>query len=221
MSDSDASTGKGTRAQRILDVIIVLATAPAWVPVLLLSAGVALVTQGRPVLFRQARVGAGGEAFELLKLRTMINDADQYLDVGGQPTRQRVTPFGARLRRSGLDELPQLLNVLRGDMSLVGPRPVLPLWLDRIPGGANHARFRVRPGITGLAQIDGRNTVLWSRRLELDGEFATSPTVFAYVKILLATPAALLRPTVSSDRNSSEVDDLTPGIENDPHQGHP
>lgn len=197
-----------TAVLRVMDLALVGITSPVWVPALVASSAAALIFEGPPVLFRQDRVGRGGEVFQVLKIRTMIKDADRYLDEHGRPTRPRITPIGSVLRRTGLDELPQLLNVLRGDMSLVGPRPVLVTWTDRIPGGLGHARFLVRPGLTGPAQIEGRNAVLWSRRLELDERFARQPTPLSYLRALVATPGALIRPTVSNDRNPGIVDDL-------------
>jgi lipopolysaccharide/colanic/teichoic acid biosynthesis glycosyltransferase len=138
----------------------------------------------------------------------MIRDADAYLDAEGRPTRDRVTRVGRVLRRIGVDELPQLLNVLRGDMSLVGPRPVLPEKVERIPGGTAHPRFSVPPGLTGPAQVAGRNQVLWSRRLELETRYVERRGVVPNLRWILATPWALTRPTVAKDRNPEDVDDL-------------
>lgn len=197
-----------TPTLRALDLALVLVTTPIWGPVMVATAAACLVGQGRPALFIQERAGLDGRPFRAYKFRTMIRNADTYLDSTGQPTAQRVTPIGAVLRRTGLDELPQLINVLRGDMSLVGPRPVLPEWLTMIPGGSAHPRFRVRPGISGPAQIAGRNTVLWSRRLDFDTLWAEHPSPYHYIRILARTPFALLRPTVSGDRNQNEVNDL-------------
>ncbi|WP_302849031.1 sugar transferase [Serinicoccus kebangsaanensis] len=196
------------RSLRILDLAVVGLTAPGWGPLLAGCALLCRVAQGAPVIFTQERAGLHAEPFTAYKFRTMINDADSYLDDSGAPTRQRVTPTGALLRRTGLDELPQIANVIRGDMSLVGPRPVLPSWVDRFPEGASHPRFRTRPGLTGLAQIAGRNTVLWSERLALDTRWSDTASVRLYLSTLLRTPLALLRPTVSADRNAHAVDDL-------------
>lgn len=195
-------------ALRILDLILVGGTAVLWAPFAALTALACKAFQGSPVLFTQTRAGIEGHPFKLYKFRTMIDHADNFLDESGQPTQNRITPFGEFLRRSSVDELPQLINILKGDMSLVGPRPVLPNWVERFPQKSAHARFRVPPGLTGMAQIQGRNTLPWSRRLELDAAWAQSPTIMRYLTILFATPLALLKPTVSYDRNADAVDDL-------------
>lgn len=193
---------------RTLDLVLLAVSAPIYLPVLILSALLCLLTQGPPIFFVQTRVGRGGASFRILKFRTMIRDADSYLDGSGNATRQRVTYAGRFLRRSGLDELPQLINVWRGDMSLVGPRPVLPEWINKIPHGSNHPRFSLRPGLTGPAQVAGRNTVMWSERLRLDEDYCERPKVGSYFRVLSQTPMALMRPTVAGDRNPHQVDDL-------------
>ncbi len=141
-------------------------------PLLLLAAPVMAVLAvlirlrlGRPVLFRQARPGLRGEPFILHKFRTMT----ERRDAAGQrlPDDQRLTPFGRRLRRTSLDELPTLFNVLRGEMSLVGPRPLLVQYLERY-SPEQRRRHDVRPGVTGWAQVNGRNALDWDRRLALD-----------------------------------------------------
>ncbi len=210
MSSPPSPGVRARQARRALDLLAVGVTAPVWVPVLGAAAALSRVAQGRPVFFVQDRIGEAGVPFRLLKLRTMIVDADDHLDERGVPTRIRITPVGRLLRRTSLDELPQLVNVVRGEMSLVGPRPILPGTLASIPGGASHPRFRVPPGLTGAAQVAGRNSVPWSRRLELDTAWARDSSLGRYLWLLLATPVALLRPTVSADRNPHEVDDLDP-----------
>ena len=204
------------RVNRILDVAIVGMTSPAWGLLLALTATLSRLTQGKQVFFTHHRAGVNAKLFNLLKFRTMIRNADEYLDENGRPTRERVTTLGRTLRRSGLDELPQFLNVLKGDMSLVGPRPVLPEWVDRVPGQASHPRFSVLPGLTGPAQLAGRNAVKWSERLALDAHWAENPSGLRYLKIVALTPLALLKPTVAPDRNQGEVDDLQhlPGDDN-------
>ncbi|MBX6743019.1 MAG: sugar transferase [Acetobacteraceae bacterium] len=135
-------------------------------PLLALTAVAVLIALGRPVLFRQVRAGRNGQPFTLLKFRSMAE--------GAGSDAERLSPFGRALRASALDELPQLLNVLRGEMSLVGPRPLpldyLPLYTPR-----QAERLRVRPGLAGMAQAAGRNAVPWAERLELDARYATRP----------------------------------------------
>jgi len=134
-------------------------------PLLALIAGAILLTMGRPVCFRQSRSGRNGARFTLLKLRTMAEDFDtegRPLDDGA-----RLTRLGRWIRASSLDELPQLWNVLRGEMSLVGPRPLLPQYLDRY-NQFQRRRLEVLPGITGWAQIHGRNALAWEPRFQFD-----------------------------------------------------
>lgn len=172
----------GKRACDVLGSVgLLVGLAPVW-------AGVALavfLVLGRPVLFRQTRAGRGGMAFTLLKFRSMA--------AGDGPDAARLSGFGRRLRASGLDELPQLLCVLRGAMSLVGPRP-LPLEYGPLYSPAQRARERVRPGLAGLAQAAGRNAVPWAERLRLDAAYATvRPTLAGDLAILLRCAALAVR----------------------------
>ena len=149
-------------AKRGLDVAAIVALAPL---LLVLGLSVAALVRwniGRPVLFRQQRPGLNGKLFEILKFRTMIDERDSA--VRPLPDAERLTRFGAWLRGTSLDELPELINVLRGEMSLVGPRPLLTQYLGRYtPEQAR--RHDVMPGITGWAQINGRNALTWEQKL--------------------------------------------------------
>lgn len=138
---------------------------------------------GRPLLFRQRRIGRGGAPFTVLKFRSMA--------AGEAPDAARLGNFGRRLRSSALDELPQLWQVLRGQMSMVGPRPLLPEDYGHYTP-RQRSRVRVRPGLTGLAQIAGRNAVPWDARLELDAIYAARVTARGDLAILCRTPALLL-----------------------------
>jgi len=139
---------------------------------------------GSPAIFRQRRTGMHGRPFTVLKFRTMTNRCD----ANGQllPDHRRLTRLGRLLRKLSLDEIPQLINVLRGDMSIVGPRPLLPKY-DQWYTPYERRRFDVRPGITGLAQIAGRNTVSWSTRLSLDVEYVDRWSLWLDFKIILQT----------------------------------
>ncbi len=155
--------------KRALDVAGAAALLAALAPLMGLVALAVLVAPGRPVLFRQARAGRGGQPFVLLKFRSMAE--------GPGEDAARLGRFGRALRASALDELPQLLNVLRGEMSLVGPRPLPPDYLASYTE-RQARRLRVRPGLAGLAQAAGRNAVPWGRRLALDARYAARPARF-------------------------------------------
>ena len=195
---------------RLLDVALAGLLLVVLAPVL---AGIAVAircTSRGPALFRQRRVGRDGQEFELLKFRTMYAGCDDrphrdYIsgllaDPAAVPHGDgvykladdpRVTPLGHRLRRSSLDELPQLVNVLRGEMSLVGPRPVLP-WEAALFEPRHQARFRVRPGITGLWQTSGRNTLTMTQALDLDVAYVDRQSLRLDVAILLRTVPVVL-----------------------------
>ena len=169
------------------------AAAAALVVLSPVTGGVALVVArklGRPVLFRQTRPGLHGAPFEMVKFRTMTDARDASGAL--LPDAERLTPFGRFLRSSSLDELPELWNVLRGEMSLVGPRPLLMRYLDRFtPEQAR--RHDVRPGITGLAQVSGRNAISWDDKFGLDVQYVErcSPRLDAW--ILWTTVVRVLR----------------------------
>ena len=151
--------------KRLSDLTAAAALLLLLAPVLALTALAAWVGGLRPVLFRQTRTGRDGQPFQVLKFRTM----NQRRDAAGQllPDSQRLTGLGRRLRRSSLDELPQLWNVLRGELSLIGPRPfVHEYWA--LYSESQKVRFRVRPGITGWAQVHGRNALSWEEKFRLD-----------------------------------------------------
>lgn len=176
--------------KRLFDLVV------AAVALLLLSPVVALVSWkvarnlGRPVFFTQQRPGRGGVPFRMVKFRSM-RDA---VDASGQslPDNERLTPFGAWLRSTSLDELPELWNVLKGDMSLVGPRPLLVQYLDRYtPHQAR--RHEVRPGITGWAQINGRNAISWEEKFELDVWYVDNRSLWLDMKILAMTVFKVVR----------------------------
>ncbi len=172
------------RRKRILDLALVLLSTPITLPLFLLIAGIVRVQQGRPVLFRQERLGYNEQVFHILKFRTMSDARDAEGNL--LPDEQRLTPIGTFLRRTSLDELPQLINVLRGEMSLVGPRPLFPRYLPYYTS-REATRHLVRPGITGYAQVNGRNHVGWDARLELDAIYVERASTKLDLVILAQT----------------------------------
>ncbi|MEU8262047.1 sugar transferase [Micromonospora sp. NPDC048999] len=176
------------RLKRTIDVVATLVLLVLTAPLMALVALVVAVGLGRPVLFRQARVGRDGTIFELVKFRSML-PIDPRRGVVADV--DRLTPLGRLLRATSLDELPTLWNVLRGDMSLVGPRPLLPEYLPRYsPWQAR--RHEVRPGVTGLAQVNGRNSLSWEAKLDLDVQYVDSRGLRVDLTILLATVRTVL-----------------------------
>ncbi len=164
-------------------------------PLLAAAAAAIRLEDGGPILFRQRRVGCHGEEFELLKLRTMTVGAERegagYAVDAGDP---RITRTGRVLRRLSLDELPQLWNVLRGDMSLIGPRPTLAYQVERYTP-RQRRRLEIKPGLTGWAQIHGRAALPWEERIELDVWYVEHRSPWVDLQILLRTPLALFTGT--------------------------
>ena len=173
--------------KRVFDLTVSAVGLVVTSPLQLATAGVVLAAHGRPVLFRQARPGKDGRVFELVKFRTMRHpDATQVTDA------ERLTSAGRVLRSTSLDELPTLWNVLKGDMSLVGPRPLLVEYLPRY-SPVQARRHEVRPGVTGLAQVSGRNGLGWDKKLALDVEYVDQRSLALDLKILVLTVAAVFR----------------------------
>jgi lipopolysaccharide/colanic/teichoic acid biosynthesis glycosyltransferase len=163
-----------------LSLILLLLISPLWLFVHLLS----LVFMGRTVYFIQPRPGLHGRVFKMVKFRTMRN-VQPNEDMLGSDS-QRLTPWGQFLRKSSLDEIPELFNILKGDMSLVGPRPLLVSYLDRY-NDFQKQRHLVKPGLTGWAQINGRNAQTWEQRFEMDVWYVQNQSFFLDLKILLIT----------------------------------
>lgn len=166
-----------------------IALALLW-PLLLALAVLVRLKLGAPVLFRQQRPGLHGQPFTLLKFRTMTGARDSQGEL--LPDAQRLTPFGQFLRSASLDELPELLNVLRGDMSLVGPRPLLMRYLERYTP-QQMRRHEVRPGITGWAQVNGRNALTWEQKFALDVWYVDHRSFWLDLRILAMTVGNVLR----------------------------
>lgn len=177
------------RIKRGLEFIIALIGVILASPILLIIAILVRIKLGSPIFFRQSRVGLNGEIFEMVKFRTM---KDAY-DAEGNllPDEERLTAFGIFLRKSSLDELPELWNVLKGDMSLVGPRPLLVEYLP-LYSEEQMKRHNVRPGITGYAQVNGRNNISWTKKFELDVYYVENFSLWLDIKILFQTVAKVL-----------------------------
>lgn len=197
---------RGLVAKRCLDVVGATVLLVAAGPVLAVAAAGVALSLGRPIIFRQERAGLHGRPFTLLKLRSM-RDVDPA--AGHVTDAERLTPFGRALRASSVDELPGLVNVLRGDLSLVGPRPLPTRYLARYT--ADEARrHQVRPGVTGLAQVRGRNAVDWPERLALDVEYVDRRSTALDLGILLSTVGVVLGRRGTSQPGEATMSELRP-----------
>jgi len=176
--------------KRLIDIVVASVCLIVAGPLMIVVAIGIRATMGSPVLFRQRRPGLNGRLFTVLKFRTMCVDPERERQ--SQFDAHRVTPLGRILRHSSLDELPQLFNVLRGDMSLVGPRPLLPEYLPYY-SEREALRHTVRPGITGWAQVNGRNRLSWDERLALDVWYAEHQSMLLDLRILYLTAIRVLQ----------------------------
>ena len=174
------------RHLRWFDLTLIALSAPVWLAAIGVIALAVLVTSGRPIFFAQERIGRGRRPFAMVKFRTMLSGPNPIV-----PDQSRITPIGHLLRRTSLDELPQLFNVIAGDMSLVGPRPMLPALSNRVGRGAS-LRFAVRPGMTGTAQVNGRNAISWEQRLRYDQIWVDALCVSAAAKVLAQTASVVV-----------------------------
>ncbi len=175
--------------KRMLDIILSLTALLILSPVLLVVAVLVRCKLGSPILFCQERPGKDEKIFTLCKFRTMTDKKDAEGNL--LPDHQRLTPFGKLLRASSLDELPELFNILKGDMSLIGPRPLLVSYLPYYTE-EEKLRHTVRPGLTGLAQVSGRNFLDWDRRLEKDVEYVKHLSFAMDLKVLMLTVKTVL-----------------------------
>jgi lipopolysaccharide/colanic/teichoic acid biosynthesis glycosyltransferase len=203
--------------KRGFDLLVTMLFVPLWVPLLAVVAGLVRAKLGTPVLFRQRRPGRHAEIFELIKFRTMTDSRDEQGRL--RPDAERLTPLGKWLRSTSLDELPQLWNVLCGEMSLVGPRPLRVEYLDRYsPRQAR--RHEVRPGLTGLVQVMGRNALSWDEKFEWDVRYVETQGFWLDVKILLLTiKTVVLRTGIAAhgDATMPEFDPATSRTRTDTH----
>lgn len=189
--------------KRLIDITASSAALVTLSPVLAVTAYKVKKNLGSPILFKQTRPGLYGEPFEMIKFRTML---DAYDDEGNPlPNEQRHTKFGNFLRSTSLDELPELWNVLKGDMSLVGPRPLL---MDYLPlyNEEQARRHNVRPGVTGWAQVNGRNAISWEEKFKLDTWYVDNQSLLLDLKIILMT---LKKVVVKEGVNASDTVTMT------------
>ncbi|WP_323754028.1 sugar transferase [Marinobacter sp.] len=175
--------------KRVFDILVSASALFILLPVILLLTVLIRGRLGAPVLFRQPRPGRNGLPFQMVKFRTMLDAVDA--DGNMLPDEQRLTPFGAFLRSTSLDELPELWNVLKGDMSLVGPRPLLMEYLP-LYSQEQFRRHEVRPGVTGWAQINGRNAISWEDKFKLDVWYVDNRSIWLDLKILFLTVKKVL-----------------------------
>lgn len=191
--------------KRVFDLCL---TVPAFVvlsPVMLVTAGLVAVKLGRPVLFTQERPGYKEKIFRMYKFRTMTDARNANGELLSDE--ERLTPFGEKLRSTSLDELPELLNILKGDMSLVGPRPLLVQYLP-LYNKRQHKRHSVLPGITGLAQINGRNSISWEEKFEYDVQYVENLSFKGDIKILFDTVFKVLKKEGINSENSATMEDF-------------
>jgi len=195
--------------KRSFDFIMALLGLIALAPLLAVIAILVRWQLGSPVFFTQVRPGLGGRPFRLVKFRTMIDS--RQADGGERPDAERLTAFGRFLRSTSLDEVPELYNVLKGDMSLVGPRPLL---MEYLPLYNAHQRRRheVRPGITGWAQVNGRNAISWERKFDLDVWYVENASFWLDLKILWLTLWRVLRREDISSAGSATAERFTGNV---------
>lgn len=191
--------------KRIFDFIVALTVLLIFSPVMLVVAACISVNLGRPVMFRQIRPGYQGKPFRIYKFRTMTDQRDDAGEL--LPDALRLTSFGRFLRKTSVDELPQLLNVLKGDLSLVGPRPLLMQYLERYTH-EQARRHEVKPGITGWAQVNGRNAISWEEKFKLDVWYVDNRSFWLDLKILWMTVRKVLRSEGVSQRDHVTMEEF-------------
>jgi lipopolysaccharide/colanic/teichoic acid biosynthesis glycosyltransferase len=185
--------------KRLFDIFVSAIALVLLLPIMAITTYLISKRLGSPVLFKQNRPGLNGVVFEMVKFRTMLDAVDS----NGQPLpdEERMTSFGSFLRSSSLDELPELLNVLKGDMSLVGPRPLLMEYLP-LYSKEQHRRHEIRPGVTGWAQINGRNAISWEDKFKLDVWYVDNRSFLLDIKIIFLTIHKVLKKEGISHTNT-------------------
>ena len=192
--------------KRIIDIIGSLAGLIILSPVFLIVSVLVYSKLGSPIFFTQERVGKDGKIFNMIKFRTMLDSTNKFGEL--LDDEERLTPFGKKLRSTSLDELPELINVLKGDMSLVGPRPLL---VEYIPLYSKHQfrRHEVNPGITGWAQVNGRNSIDWETKFDLDVEYVDKFNLIMDIKILFLTVLKVIKRDGISQEGNATMEKFT------------
>ena len=187
--------------KRIIDITCSLIGLIILSPIFLIVSILVYIKLGSPIFFTQERVGKDRKIFKMIKFRTMLDSKNKFGELLNDE--ERLTPFGKKLRSTSLDELPELINVLKGDMSLVGPRPLL---VEYIPLYSKHQfrRHEVKPGITGWAQVNGRNSIDWETKFDLDVEYVDNFNLLMDIKILLLTVLKVIKKDgINQDGNAT------------------
>ena len=198
--------------KRILDLVCVIPGLIILSPFLLILGVIVALCLGRPILFRQQRPGLGGKPFTLFKFRTMTDARDAQGRL--LPDEQRLTALGRFMRSTSLDELPELINVLKEEMSLVGPRPLLVDYLDLYTPEQTR-RHEVRPGITGWAQVNGRNALLWEQKFALDVWYVDHVSLWLDIKVLALTMLKVVRREGIAHEGQATMERFTGTVEGD------
>ena len=191
--------------KRILDFILALIAIVVLSPVILITALLVRTKLGSPVIFCQKRPGKDEKIFSMYKFRSMTDEKDENGNL--LPDEVRLTGFGKKLRATSLDELPELFNILKGDMSIVGPRPLLVSYLERYNEEQKH-RHDVRPGLTGLAQVNGRNAISWEDKFAYDVEYVKKVSFFNDVKIIFMTVGSVIKKDGISSATSATMEEF-------------
>lgn len=191
--------------KRFFDIVLSGCALIVLSPVLLVTAILVRTKLGSPVIFCQQRPGKDEKIFKMYKFRSMTDERDENGEL--LPDEVRLTPFGRKLRSTSLDELPELWNIFKGDMSIVGPRPLLVKYLPRYNEEQKH-RHDVRPGLTGLAQVNGRNAISWEEKFALDVEYVRNISFLKDIEIVFATAAKVLKRDGISSETSSTMEEF-------------